>query len=304
MASMCKAISVSARGAEDAARSLGRDGGARAAGRPETGTHSTPRVASAAPRRRPGTLRAAFAAEVLKARRAAPVRLAVVMALPMPILGAMPYAGHQSFSAWNYWYALFLPVTLALVSACVAQADARLKMRALLGQGVPLARAWWAKALWCLTLSAGANLIVFGIYLAGSAFSAQGLTLPGTLTMLACAAVNTVTAAWMIPVGLFLTTRAGMLAGIFAPLAAQLVGGFAWSLIPLPQLFPPSASMVLPTSFIPVLPSGEPLAADTALGGALAANGALTVGGLAVCALAFVALTAATAAWFSRSEER
>ena len=95
-----------------------------------------------------------------------------------------------------------------------------------------------------------------------------------------------------------------MLAGIFCPLAAQLVGGFAWSLVPLPQLFPPSASMVIPTSFIPVLPSGEPLAADMALGGALAANGMLTLAGLAVCALAFAALTAAGAAWFARSEER
>ena len=146
--------------------------------------------------------------------------------------------------------------------------------------------------------------MVFGIYLAGSAFSSQGLTAAGTLTMLLCALVNTVTAAWMIPAGLFLTARLGMLAGIFCPLAAQLMGGFAWSLVPLPQLFPPSASMVIPTSFIPVLPSGEPLAADMALGGALAADGMLTLAGLAVCALAFAALTAAGAAWFARSEER
>ena len=243
---------------------------------------------------------AGLRAEALKSRHAAPVRLAVLMALPMPLLGAMPYQGYQSFSAWNYWYALFLPVALSLV----AQADARTRMRGLLGLGVPLGRAWWAKALWCLALCALSNLVVFGIYLACSAFTAEGLTAAGTLTMLCCALANTVTAAWMIPAGLFLTARLGMLAGIFCPLAVQLVGGFAWSLVPLPQLFPPSASMVIPTSFIPVLPSGEPLAADMALGGALAADGLLTLAGLLVCALAFVALTAAGAAWFARSEER
>ena len=205
----------------------------------------------------------------------------------------MPYRGVQIFSAWNYWYALFLPVSLSLVVACVARADARTRMRGLLGLGFPLGRAWWAKALWCLALCTLSNLVVFGIYLAGSAFSSQGLTAAGALTMLLCALANTVTAA-----------RLGMLAGIFCPLAAQLVGGFAWSLVPLPQLFPPSASMVIPTSFIPVLPSGEPLAADMALGGALAADGMLTLAGLAVCALAFAALTAAGAAWFARSEER
>lgn len=222
-----------------------------------------------------GGLLAGLRAEALKSRHAAPVRLAVLMALPMPLLGAMPYRGVQIFSAWNYWYALFLPVSLSLVVACVARADARTRMRGLLGLGFPLGRAWWAKALWCLALCTLSNLVVFGIYLAGSAFSSQGLTAAGTLTMLLCALANTVTAAWMIPAGLFLTARLGMLAGIFCPLAAQLVGGFAWSLVPLPQLFPPSASMVIPTSFIPVLPSGEPLAADMALGGALGVFGAV-----------------------------
>ena len=240
-----------------------------------------------------GGLLAGLRAEALKSRHAAPVRLAVLMALPMPLLGAMPYRGVQIFSAWNYWYALFLPVSLSLVVACVARADARTRMRGLLGLGFPLGRAWWAKALWCLALCTLSNLVVFGIYLAGSAFSSQGLTAAGTLTMLLCALANTVTAAWMIPAGLFLTARLGMLAGIFCPLAAQLVGGFAWSLVPLPQLFPPSANMVIPTSFIPVLPSGEPLAADMALGGALMADGMLTLAGLAVCALAFAALKAA-----------
>ena len=143
-----------------------------------------------------GGLLACLRAEALKSRHAAPVRLAVLMALPMPLLGAMPYRGVQIFSAWNYWYALFLPVSLSLVVACVARADARTRMRGLLGLGFPLRRAWWAKALWCLALCALSNLVVFGIYLAGSAFSSQGLTVAGTLTMLLCALVNTVTAAW------------------------------------------------------------------------------------------------------------
>lgn len=116
-----------------------------------------------------GGLLAGLRAEALKSRHAAPVRLAVLMALPMPLLGAMPYRGVQIFSAWNYWYALFLPVALSLVVACVARADARTRMRGLLGLGFPLGRAWWAKALWCLALCTLSNLVVFGIYLAGSA---------------------------------------------------------------------------------------------------------------------------------------
>ena len=130
-----------------------------------------------------GGLLAALRAEALKSRHAAPVRLAALMALPMPLLGAMPYRGVQIFSAWNYWYALFLPVSLSLVVACVARADARTRMRGLLGLGFPLGRAWWAKALWCLALCTLSNLVVFGIYLAGSAFSSQGLTAAGFATV-------------------------------------------------------------------------------------------------------------------------
>ena len=62
--------------------------------------------------------------------------------------------------------------------------------------------------------------------------------------------------------------------------------------------------MVIPTSFIPVLPGGEPLAADMALGGALTADGMLTLAGLAVCAPGSAAPTAAGAAWSARPEER
>ena len=246
------------------------------------------------------TLGSALAAEVRKFRHAAPMRLALIMALPFPLIALLTApSGNVSFSPWNYWYVLLMPVTIALFTGCVANADARMRNRPLLGSGAPLGQAWWAKALWCLMLSGLSNLVVFALYIAALAIGG-GLSAAAVLTMALAALATTITSAWMIPAGLFLTARAGLLAGIFLPLAVQLVGGFA---IPVPQLFPPSATTVTPTAFIPVLPSGEPLAADTVLGGALAANGALTWAGIAVAALAFVLLTAVSAAWFAQSEE-
>ena len=195
-----------------------------------------------------------------------------------------------------------MPVAIALFTGCVANADARMRNRPLLGSGAPLGQAWWSKALWCLMLSGLSNLVVLALYIAALAIGGS-LSTAAVLTMALAALATTITSAWMIPAGLFLTARAGLLAGIFLPLAVQLVGGLAWSAIPVPQLFPPSATTVIPTAFIPVLPSGEPLAADTVLGGALAANGTLTWAGIAVAALTFVLLTAASAAWFAQSEE-
>lgn len=257
--------------------------------------------------KRGGALSAALRAEALKLKHAAPLRLAVIMALPLACLGAATgLNGSLSFSPWNYWYMLLMPVTIALATGCTANADARLKNRSLLGAGAPLGAQWWAKALCCLGLSLASNLIVLAVYFVGLLFSANADagTLPAAaLTMLAAALATTATSAWMIPAGLFLTMRAGLLAGIFAPLALQLAGGFAWSLVPFPQLFPPSATAVIPTAFLPVLPSGEPLAADMTLGGALAASGSLTWAGIALGAAAFAALAAAGAAWLKRSDE-
>lgn len=245
----------------------------------------------------------ALRAEACKSRHAAPLRLAIIMALPFPLMAlVVRFHGEVSFSPWNYWYVLLMPVAIALVTGCVTNADARMRNRSLLGLGVPLGQAWWAKALWCLALSALSNLVVLAIYTLALGLS-RGLSGAALFTMACAAAATTITSAWMIPAGLFLTTRAGLLAGIFLPLAVQLVGGFAWSAVPVPQLFPPSATVVIPTAFIPVLPSGEPFTADMTLGGALAADGMLTWAGIAVGAAAFVVLTALSAAWFAQSEE-
>ncbi|WP_239458707.1 hypothetical protein [Enorma massiliensis] len=263
----------------------------------------TPRVNSTDTQALRATLSSALAAEVRKSRHAAPMRLALIMALPFPLIALLTApSGNVSFSPWNYWYVLLMPVAIALFTGCVANADARMRNRPLLGSGAPLGQAWWAKALWCLMLSGLSNLVVLALYIAALAIGGS-LSTVAVLTMALAALATTITSAWMIPAGLFLTARAGLLAGIFLPLAVQLVGGFAWSAIPVPQLFPPSATTVIPTAFIPVLPSGEPLAADTVLGGALAANGALTWAGIAVATLTFVLLTAASAAWFAQSEE-
>lgn len=272
------------------------------AGRLGASAHA-PRVSSTDTQAPRATLSSALAAEVRKSRHAAPMRLALIMALPFPLIALLTApSGNVSFSPWNYWYVLLMPVAIALFTGCVANADARMRNRPLLGSGAPLGQAWWSKALWCLMLSGLSNLVVLALYIAALAIGGS-LSTAAVLTMALAALATTITSAWMIPAGLFLTARAGLLAGIFLPLAVQLVAGFAWSAIPVPQLFPPSATTVIPTAFIPVLPSGEPLAADTVLGGALAANGALTWAGIAVAALTFVLLTAASAAWFAQSEE-
>ena len=254
-------------------------------------------VASAQGQR--ASLFAAVRAEVIKAKHGAPLRLALALALPFPLLagtisGRFTGIPDLAFTAWNYYYLLLLPVTLVLVAACVANYDARLRGHAVLSSGVALWRVWLAKALWCLALSLLANLVVFALYAAG-AVGRQGM--PSLGAMLCAALVCTVATAWMVPATLWLTTRFGMLAGVLVPLVVQLAGEFAWSLaLPLYPAFPP-------TAFLPVLPTGEPIGADAALAASIGHFGVLSALALAVAAATFFVLTAAGAAWFLRSEE-
>ena len=250
-----------------------------------------------------GSLVRAVRAEALKSRHGAPARLAVALALPFPLLAAfiaarMPQLGLQ-YAPWNYWYALLMPVAIALVSATVANGDARMGNRALLSAGTPLSRAWEAKVVWCLALSLLSNLVVFAVYAALSLAVPQGAA--SVPAMLAAAVALTVASSWMVPATLFLAMRAGMLAGVFVPLAVQLALGFGWSAVPFWPACPPTATIVLPTAFLPVLPSGEPASAGMALVESISQWDVMLA--LAVSCALTAMLVVAGGVWLARSEE-
>ena len=250
-------------------------------------------------------LAAAIRAEVLKGRRAAPRKVALVAPLPLCLLGllssgAMPGlggAGDVGFATygWNYWYVLMLPVSVALMAASVANLDARQALRPVLGLPVALARVWWAKVAYVLGLTFVANLVMLA---ASCVASALGGVAPSPRAAATCAVLLTLAVSWMVPVGLALTTRAGTLAGIAVPLLAQLVLGFAVASGDLWWALPMSVAMRIATPLLGVAPSGIPLAPGDAMG-AIDAVWAL---GLLVAIAAVVLLSVAGAAWFSRRE--
>ena len=253
---------------------------------------------------RHGSLVSAVRAEALKSKHGAPLRLAIALSLPAPLLAAfivarMPGLGVQ-YSPWNYWYVLLMPLAISLFTATVANGDARMGNRALLSDGTPLSRVWLAKSAWCLMLSLLANLIVFAGYGLLAAAVPQGAA--SMTSMFAAALALTVVSSWMIPATLFLTMRCGMLAGIFIPLALQMGLSFGWSAVPYWPACPPTATIVVPTAFLPVLPSGEPATSGMALVSAVSQAGPVSIALAVACALTCV-LTIAGAAWLSRSEE-
>ena len=120
--------------------------------------------------------------------------------------------------------------------------------------------------------------------------------------MLAVALALTVMGSWMIPATHFLTMRVGMLAGVFVPLTVQLALSLGWSVVPFWPACPPAATIVLPTAFLPVLPSGEPASPGMALVESISQGPDVALA-LIVAAVLTAALTAAGAVWLDRSEE-
>lgn len=246
----------------------------------------------------------ALKAEALKGAHAAPRKVALIAPLPFCLLGAVSSgllggggAGWTGFATygWNWWYVLMLPVSVALIAASVANIDARQRLRPVLGLPCPPRDTLLAKAAYVLALSLGANLVVM---VAAIAVRLAGGNAPAVAASALTAPVLTLAVSWMVPAGLFLTTRLGTLAGIAVPLIAQiglgiaLADGDVWWAVPM------AVGMRVASPVIGVAPSGIPLAAGDPMG---SLDGTWLLA-LAVATAAGFGLTALAAAWFDKQE--
>lgn len=245
---------------------------------------------------------AVLKAEVLKGRRAAPRKIALVAPLPFCVLGMVAGGvggggaiGAFATCGWNYWYALMLPIAVALITASVANSDARQKLRPVLGLPLSPASTWWAKTAYVLALVFGANLVVL---VASIVTGLLGGNTPSAAAGLATAVLLVVGSAWMVPVGLALTTRFGTLVGIALPAVLQLGAGIALWSSSLWYLFPPAAMLCSVSPLMGVAPSGVPLE----MGDPLGTFGGEAALGLALAAALFAVLSMLGARWYARRE--
>ena len=216
-----------------------------------------------------------FRAEVLKGRRGAPRKVALIAPLPFCALGVLSSGvisgtgatGGVATYLWNFWYVLMMPVAIALICVSVANIDARQKLRSVLALPFPPARTWWAKVCYALALAFAANIL-------------------------------TVASSWMVPAALALTVRFGTLAGIAIPVLLQLGAGIALYSSAAWFAFPPATTLCAVSPLLGVAPSGVPLEAGEALG----AFGWEAVVGIVVAAVLFAVLAWAGATWFSKRE--
>ncbi|MFQ9741895.1 MAG: hypothetical protein ACLRX5_05130 [Slackia sp.] len=132
-------------------------------------------------------------------------------------------AGFNTYG-WCWWYTLLLPVAIALVTAGVANIDVRQKFHGIMSAPMRLKGVWHAKVAYAYILVVVANLVVG---LSSSVIWLLGGNAADPLASAGMVALLSASSLWMIPAGLFLTMRFGMLCGIAMPLLMQLAAGIA-----------------------------------------------------------------------------
>lgn len=246
-----------------------------------------------------------LAAEIMKGRSAAPRRMALAFPLVLIIIMAVLVFGLHvwSPSSVNYWYVLLLPAMAALMSAAVASIDARQQWRTTLALPAAPILVWWAKIVYCLFLVGVATLLALGLPALMVAIS--GVEGPSPADFVISALMLVLACSWMIPAGLALTARFGILIGFGLPYMADLlVSTTFWGNQRLWPLLPPSAMISLPVPFMRVMPDGVPLKIESSspIKTALSVFGGQSLTALAVCLVWFLLLSLLTGIWFSHKE--
>ncbi|WP_286947062.1 lantibiotic immunity ABC transporter MutE/EpiE family permease subunit [Acetobacterium sp. UBA5834] len=182
--------------------------------------------------------------------------LVVLMAIVL-MGGALTQVG-----AYNWWYMMFLPVTVALVCINLIEPDKRMQFFNVATLPVPKGRMWLAK-VWtgCFYIFIG-NLIVFGLTtISGLFFGSQYPIWRG----LAAAFVLTIAWVWQIPLGMFLSAKLNSVVTFLGILGVNIIcsiqdiaGGRFW-------FIPFAIPARLMASILGINPNGVLMAPDSPL---------------------------------------
>lgn len=237
-------------------------------------------------------------AEYLKQKHSFTNKAEIVAPLLVLIMVLVLTGGaYNAFSpgAWNWWYTLFLPGTLAICCHQVVQKDKKRKYHTVFTLPTSSKKIWISKILLCsIYLFVGNIVLGIGSIIGGLL---MGTYISITMNIMAIL-VLTVTYLWEIPLFLFLSAKAGMFASVCAGLVMAIVGTvFAptklwWALLS-------SMPMRAMCPVITVMPNGLPVEA-----GSYFMNYSTLLIIIPVTLATFIILSVLTAKWFSKREEK
>lgn len=230
--------------------------------------------------------------EFQKTRRTSINKLIIVTPL-FALLLSFLWGGEQN-GAYNWWYTMFLPGMLAIISAQVITREKNLSYKGLLLYPQDKGAIWLGKIVYISILFVLSSLIfMVGIIGMGFIYKSNILLRANILATI----ILLLTFLFQIPVSLFLTVKFNMFVTVLFNIGMTVLGVVSFGTNSFLKFNPYGVMSALMCPVLSILPNGLPVPENSPL-----LNGDTLVRDTTINILIFLTLTILTTIWFRKKE--
>lgn len=203
------------------------------------------------------------------------------------------WGGGQN-GAYNWWYIMFLPGMLAIISAQVITREKSLSYKGVLLYTKDKGSIWLGKILYISILLIFSSLIfMIGIEVIGILF---GSTIPLQANMFATV-ILILTFLFTIPISLFLTVQLNMFVAVSFNIGMTIIGVVSFGTNSILKFSPYGTSSGLMAPILRILPNGLPVPENSPM-----LNVDMILRDTVISIIVFIILTVLTTIWFRKKE--
>ncbi|MCM3631876.1 lantibiotic immunity ABC transporter MutE/EpiE family permease subunit [Paenibacillus camelliae] len=229
-------------------------------------------------------------AEFQKSKRTTTNTFVVIAPLFTLFICAL-WSGGQA-GAYNWWYTMFLPGMISIISSQVILREKSLSYKGILLYPINKAAVWLAKILYVSLLVICSNVIfMIGIEVVGIAF---GTYIPLSANVLAIV-ILICTLAFTIPISLFLTVKFNMFVTVLFNIGMSIIGVVSFGSSSFLSSLPYATPSALMVPILRILPNGLPVPSDSEL----IHNKGIAMDSI-INFIVFIILALLTTIWFKR----
>ena len=230
--------------------------------------------------------------EFLKSKRTSVNKFIVVVPL-VALLASFSWGGGQN-GAYNWWYTLFLPGMLAIISSSIMTREKGLSYKGLFLYSIDKKDIWLGKIIYISILLIMTSLIfmigIMGVGLIGKPTIPLRANILGTIILI-------IMFLFQIPVSLFLTIKFNMFVNVLFNIAMTVLGVVSFGTNTFLEFSPYGLPSSLMVPILKILPNGLPVPENSPL-----LNGENIIPGIMINMVTFFILTALTTLWFQNKE--
>ena len=231
-------------------------------------------------------------AEFQKSKRTSTNKFIVITPL---IAGLLSFSwGGGENGAYNWWYVMFLPGMLSIISAQVVTREKDLSYKGIFLYPQDKGIIWLGKIFYVSTLLLLTSLIFMAeIHVAGLVF---GSTIPLKANALATI-ILVFTLMFNIPISMFLTVKFNMFVSVLFTVVMTIIGVVSFDTNSILKFLPYRISSALMAPVLHILPNGLPVSEGSPF-----LNSDMIIKDTIIAIIYFIILTILTTIWFRNKE--